>query len=174
MVTSVYWIATNTPGKIGVMPRPRGGEQLDDETRFLNIASVHTLVSLLTESESFELELDLEAEECARHEIEFVHFPIRDRQVPALDYATLSFLKTLVDQLSQCRNVVVHCRMGIGRSALIAAAVLVLNGAKPDETFSAISKARGCPVPDTEEQRRWISTFAQTHQNIQPISDLWL
>jgi protein-tyrosine phosphatase len=174
MVTEIYWMATKTPGKIGVMPRPRGGEQLDAEVQSLHDADVGTLVSLLSESEVFELELHPEEEACIKYGIEFVNFPIRDRQTPAFDYATLSFLKNLANQLSQGRNIVTHCRMGIGRFALVAAAILVLSGLEPDDAFAAIRQARGCQVPDTEEQRQWVVKFARTHQNIQPTSNLWL
>jgi hypothetical protein len=45
---------------------------------------------------------------------------------------------------------------GIGRSSLLAAAVLVEDGVDPDEAWDLIS-ARGYAVPDTEEQRIWLT-----------------
>ena len=50
----------------------------------------------------------------------------------------------------------VHCRMGIGRSSLLLAALLVRSGTSPEDAFQLISAARGLPVPDTDEQRQWL------------------
>ncbi|GGV35767.1 hypothetical protein GCM10010495_60950 [Kitasatospora herbaricolor] len=57
---------------------------------------------------------------------------------------------------------VTRCRAGIGRSSLLAAALLVLGGADPDTVLGGadpdtawhrIERARGLAVPDTAEQR---------------------
>ena len=48
----------------------------------------------------------------------------------------------------------------IGRSALIAASLLVLAGLAPDEALQRIQIARGAPVPETTAQRDWIARFA--------------
>ncbi len=52
--------------------------------------------------------------------------------------------------------------MGIGRAAVIAACVLAMLGVAVDTAFEAIAVARGCPVPDTLEQRAWVAQFAAT------------
>jgi hypothetical protein len=59
-------------------------------------------------------------------------------------------------RLDADESVVVHCRQSIGRSAVIAALLLVSAGEKADQAFSRIERARGCLVPDTEEQRAWV------------------
>jgi protein-tyrosine phosphatase len=58
--------------------------------------------------------------------------------------------------------VVIHCRQGVGRSALIAACVLVLRGVSVEKVFDLIENARGCSIPDTEEQRDWVNQFAES------------
>lgn len=50
-------------------------------------------------------------------------------------------------------------REGIGRSALLAASLLVHSGVGAEKAFERIEKARGCPVPDTAEQRHWVEQF---------------
>ena len=47
MLTEIYWIRLDQPGAIGVMPRPRGGDWLEDEIANLCRLGVTTLVSLL-------------------------------------------------------------------------------------------------------------------------------
>ena len=51
----------------------------------------------------------------------------------------------------------VHCRMGIGRSGMIAAGILMYFGKDADQAFSEVSLVRGRPVPDTQEQLEWVS-----------------
>jgi protein-tyrosine phosphatase len=59
------------------------------------------------------------------------------------------------------KAVAVHCRMGIGRSALIAACLLKSQCIGVDKAFAMIARARGFSVPDTEEQREWVKAFAE-------------
>ena len=123
-------------------------------------AGVDVLVSALTSAEVQELGLNEEARECAQHGLIFISFPIEDRSLPA----SPTHFAALVDQLSEYsasgKAVAVHCRAGIGRSSLIAACVLVKKGASPDSAFRAIEESRGCPVPDTPEQRQWVGWFS--------------
>ncbi|MFJ9448299.1 hypothetical protein ACIRRH_41785 [Kitasatospora sp. NPDC101235] len=64
-------------------------------------------------------------------------------------------LHELAERLQGGAHVVTHCRAGIGRSSLLAAALLVLNGVDPDTAWKHIERARGLAVPDTAEQREW-------------------
>ncbi|MEM6884289.1 MAG: protein-tyrosine phosphatase family protein, partial [Verrucomicrobiota bacterium] len=52
--------------------------------------------------------------------------------------------------------VVAHCRAGIGRSSLCAAALLSHFGISGDESLKLIANARGLSIPDTQEQRDFI------------------
>ena len=50
-----------------------------------------------------------------------------------------------------------HCWGGVGRSSLFAAALLVARGTDADTALARIAAARGVPVPETDEQRAWVS-----------------
>jgi protein-tyrosine phosphatase len=162
MYTPIYWIDDNYPGRLGLMARPRGGDWLDDEMRALRHAGVDLLVSLLTETEQVTLDLLDEADACAASQIAFCSLPILDRQVPPLNTATITFVRDLACRREQGAHLVLHCRMGIGWSALIAASVLVVLGMPAAAAWAQIEQARGCPVPDTPEQRAWVEQFART------------
>jgi protein-tyrosine phosphatase len=69
-------------------------------------------------------------------------------------------VKELDQALSTGKNVGIHCRQGIGRSATIASSLLVMRGIDPEEALIRVANARGCRVPDTIEQREWIRSFA--------------
>ncbi|MBI5544188.1 MAG: dual specificity protein phosphatase family protein [Deltaproteobacteria bacterium] len=160
MYSPIYWIPESRLGRLAVTPRPRGGEWLDDEVIAWRDAGVATVVSLLTHPEAAELLLEEEAARCRANGIAWISFPIPDRQVPASLDDTRKLVAQIADVLRQGLGVIIHCRMGIGRSALIAASVLVSQGIGVQEAFAAISKARGVGVPDTEEQRTWVAGFS--------------
>jgi protein-tyrosine phosphatase len=144
------------------MPRPRGGDWLEDEVAAWCKAGVHSVLSLLTAEETEELDLGQEADLCERAGLKFVSFPIEDRQVPTSRKAVEALVHSLVKWLKEGKNVAIHCRQGIGRSGLIAAAALLLGDDNVDDVLEALTKARRCEVPETPEQRRWVEAFAQS------------
>ena len=149
---------------LAIMPRPRGNEGLEDEIISLKSFGVKAIVSLLEPGEIIELELDMEPVFCERNEIIFLNFPIADRQVPASFEETLTLVKKLSDFIDAGKKVAIHCRQGVGRSSLIAACVLVFQGASSKNVFERIAKARSCQVPDTNEQIDWVALFANKFQ----------
>lgn len=142
------------------MPRPRGGDWLEDEIRSLKSSGVEAVVSLLERAEIEELDIVEEQALCESNGISFLSFPIPDRNVPPSGRGALDFAGSILHLLQSGKSVVVHCRQGVGRSALIAACVMALGGVPVDEAFDKIEDARGCPVPDTPEQRRWVAHLA--------------
>jgi protein-tyrosine phosphatase len=161
MQVRIYWIDGIESGRLGIMPRPRGGDWLEDEIRSLKMSDVDAVVSLLEPEEITELDITEEKSLCEANGISYLSFPIRDRKIPLSKRDALDFARMLVNLLQDGRRVVIHCRQGVGRSALIAACVLVLSGVSVEKAFEKIEDARGCAVPDTEEQRRWVVQFAE-------------
>jgi protein-tyrosine phosphatase len=142
--------------------RPRGGDWLEDEMAGWRKAGIDTVLSLLSPEEERDLDLKNEAREVKKHEMKFLSFPIQDRQVPGSQTELVAVLENLEADLSAGKNVVIHCRQGIGRTGLMAACLLVTKGLSSGAAISTLSGARGAPVPETEEQRRWIDYFAAT------------
>ena len=66
------------------------------------------------------------------------------------------FIVNLGDKLEKGASIVIHCRMGIGRSSIIAGAILLKFGFSATDIIKMISSARGISVPDTEEQLDWL------------------
>jgi protein-tyrosine phosphatase len=161
MRIDLYWIALDTPGKLTIMPRPRGGDWLEDELTALVWSGVGVVISLLTPSELAELGLEREAAGCDDLGLRHIAFPIPDRSIPASMEAAAALAGEIAALLRSGTNVVIHCRIGIGRSAVVAGCVLVSLGASVGEAFERIGAARGQVVPDTEEQRVWLEAFAR-------------
>ena len=68
--------------------------------------------------------------------MDFVSFPIPDRQAPTSDSELAVALEKVDASLSSGKNVVIHCRQGIGRTGLVAACLLVSKGL--DRTLRSI------------------------------------
>jgi protein-tyrosine phosphatase len=160
MKPTLFMIERDRLGRLATMACPRGGDWLDGEMEGLSAQGVDVLVSALTDSELVELGLTCEPELAARAGLTYVSFPIPDRGAPATTAPMTDLVGNLKEHLAAGRFVVAHCRAGIGRSSLVAAAVLVQEGLSPEEAWERISAARGLTVPDTEVQQAWLAAFA--------------
>jgi protein-tyrosine phosphatase len=133
---------------------------LDEITGWLR-SGVNVIVSLLTCEEERDLDLANEAAEARAHGMTFVSFPIHDRQVPGSESGLSKALEKLDRELAAGKNVVVHCRQGVGRAGLVGACLLLTKGIDPETSIRRLSAARGASVPETPEQRRWIDRYAE-------------
>jgi protein-tyrosine phosphatase len=173
MPTTLYWIDGPWQGRLAIVPRPRGGDWLEDEVRSWRAAGLDVVVSLLTPDEISEFDLRQQAQWCRTHGVEFISFPIPDRGTPASRDAVAALVHDLEKALMAGRTVALHCRQGIGRSALLAACLLVSAGLDADAAFRRIRAARGCPVPDTIEQQEWVRAFAGQPAAVKESSPPW-
>lgn len=154
-------------GKISIMPHPRGGDQLSNDIKMLAFDGVDVLVSLLTPGEEAKLNLAQEAEHCCSQGIVYRSYPIIDLSVPPFSRGTFALLEELKGYLAQNKHVAVHCWMGLGRSPLIAAGVLVLNGFSSERACEMLSVARKHAVPEMPEQRAWIWALLEKYEEFQ-------
>jgi protein-tyrosine phosphatase len=159
-LSRLYWVDGPWPGKLALAARPRGGDWLQDELADWQRTGVHSILSLLTPEEERDLDLRDEANEARRLGLEFASVPIPDRQVPRSDAELGRALNNISETLSDGKNILIHCRQGVGRTGLVAACLLVKSGMSPSAAVDAVSAARGVAVPETEEQRNWIERYA--------------
>lgn len=152
--TEIHWVDVRR-GRLGIMARPRGNDGLPAEVRAWAVLNAHTVVSLLETAEADALGLQDEQVLCALCGIEFVRFPVPDHRVPEAPDRFFALAEELATLVAGGKTVLIHCRAGIGRSALLAAAIIVRNGCSADEAFDALSRARGVVVPETLEQENW-------------------
>ena len=158
-MTGIFWIEGSPGPPLAVVLCPLGQAGLKQELLRIRRGGVQTLVSLLEQGEAKWLGLADEGPQAERLGLRFLSFPIPDTCVPADASAFRSFVEGLAGRLRAGERLGVHCRGSIGRSTVTAACALIHLGWKPEAALSAIESARGCPVPGTEEQLRWILRY---------------
>jgi protein-tyrosine phosphatase len=160
MPNRIYWLYEFiSSARLGIMARPRGNEWLEEEILDLRKQKTDVVVSLLERHEVSELGLSKEGSLCIQTGIEFISFPIQDRSTPDSLNSVLQLLHTLCDKLEKGKNIVIHCRMGIGRASIIAGALIQKHRKKTEEVIGLIGRARGLKIPDTDEQERWLKSM---------------
>ena len=169
---ATYWVV---PGRllVGEHPASRSrADSMDRLRRFLD-TGVTCFVDLTepAESPSYEPLLPLATPEGRR--IEYMREPIRDHGVPEDDERMGQVVDTVDAALEAGHVVYLHCRAGIGRSAMVAACWLASRaGAGKDplprlqDLWQQSSRSRDWPsVPETREQaafvRRWAAQFGR-------------
>jgi|SRR6516162_2508191 protein-tyrosine phosphatase len=159
--TDVYWIQGPWSGRLATSSLPFGGAWLEDDMASWRQEGVDIVVSLLTQAEIKDADLGQQPESCSARGMEMISFPIWDRSVPSSREEVLELVRYLDRKLREEKKILIHCRAGIGRSSLLAACLLVYSGLDWEAALQNISRVRGCPVPDTLEQRDWVAKFAR-------------
>ena len=158
MRAELYEIIPCPMGRLATMPRPRGGDWLRGEIESFKISGVTDMISMLTPAEETELDLQSEQRYCEEFGLGFHRHPVADRGIP-MQPAFGEFIDSLLPILRQGGFLAIHCRAGIGRASVTAAALLCGLGMRSSEAMDLISQARGFEIPDTEVQRDFISNF---------------
>ena len=154
--------ASITPGRATAQDTSAAGASVDEsgiDPYFLE--SGNLAPAERNEIEEFELGGAEDAAQKAK--IELWRFPIPDREVPLLRDVE-AVVDRAVSALHDCRNVAFHCRQGIGRSGIMAAATIIRLGETADFALECVSSARGRGVPDTVEQEQWVREFEKCSQ----------
>ena len=159
MHANLFWVDGSWPGRLAIAPRPRGADWLDDELKAFRRAGIHVVVCLLTDDEMADLDLRKEPDLCRANAMQWISLPIEDRGVPTDMDETRIILAKAADALREGRNVLVHCRQGIGRAGMAAVGILSLLGVDPTAAIDLGSAARGQAIPETIQQREWALNF---------------
>jgi predicted protein tyrosine phosphatase len=150
------WVNADGRFRLAIMPRP-DGMRLEEHLTELKARGAEVIVSMLDRDEAIFMGLGDEAVLCERVGIKFYNHPVPDHSTPTDRAATEAFARTLLGDLEAGRGVVIHCFAGIGRSATMAATVMILAGFPLDDACRRLSAARCLRVPETIEQLEWLS-----------------
>lgn len=158
----IYPVDGPWPGRLALCARPRAGGWLEDDIRTLKRSGYDLLVSALTPNEIARLGLQDLPYACHMNGVRSFQFPIGNLMVPERERA-IPALQSWLQTLEQGEGVALHCWATVGRSPTLAAALLVLSGVEPETAWARLASARGREVPDTHEQRAWVSNLLDEH-----------
>jgi protein-tyrosine phosphatase len=158
-LSSIFWIDCEPRVPLAIVLCPRGDHMLRDEMIHLKQGGIQTLVSLLEKDEAAWLGLKDEARLAAQAGMQFISHPIPDANVPLDPVEFRVFVADLASRLQAGERIGVHCRGSIGRSTIAAACALIHLGWPARNALAVIEAARGCPVPNTLPQERWILQY---------------
>ena len=134
MFAQPYWITS----QLAIVPRPRGGDWLEDEVTALREAGIEVVVSMLQENEAAELGLEHESAATTNARLQFVNFAIPDRGTPTDKQAFIKFLLLLENYLASGKRIGIHCRACIGRASVAAASLLIRAGVTSEQAWAQI------------------------------------
>ncbi len=123
-------------------------DSLDADLRWLRSQGIGAILSLT--------ETPLPAEQIERHALTMLHLPIDDQAAP-----TQADLTTALDYIDQQqvagRGVLVHCRIGEGRTGSILAAYLIRQGTTPAQALARLRAIRPGAVSSPAQQEALIA-----------------
>lgn len=158
-MSKLHFADTSLPGRLAVAPCPPAAPELHDALRRWRAEGIQLVVSLLASDEAEELGVGDEDIACRAHDIEFLSIPVPDHWIPDDAGAFDAGVGLATGRLLAGKGVVAHCMAGIGRSPMFAACVLVRTGFDAATACRLLSEARRFPVPEMEEQRRWVDAY---------------
>jgi ADP-ribosyl-[dinitrogen reductase] hydrolase len=123
------------------------------------------VITLLEDHELKELRVAQLGDEVERRGMAWLQVAVPDVNVPSgRQRAHWMFAATMAGNLlDRGESVLIHCKGGLGRTGLAAAALLVEKGASPDDAIRAVRQAR----PDTienNEQEAWVKSISPPAQ----------
>lgn len=160
-----------SPGRLGlyIAPGKQGlslfgsahARDLSPDLERLRALGTHSLVTLLEDHEMDLLHIHPLLREAQAWALEALHLPIRDVDVPtAAQQAQVKNLACAIRvRREDGRNVVVHCRGGLGRSGILAACVLTLYCLPVDSAIDVVRSARAGAI-ETYAQEQYVRTYA--------------
>ena len=97
------------------------------------------------------------AQAIARTPLQWLQEPITDMATPgpASMAAWRAQGAALLQALNSGQRVLVHCAAGLGRTGMLVAKLLVLNGVRADEAIAQVRRARPGTI-ETEAQAEWV------------------
>ena len=142
-----------------MMPAPVFEGDVFNTVQSLSGLRIRHLASLVEPHETKTLGLERLREATDFHHINLYSFPITDRHPPMAFEGFNALADTLSRRFSAGESTGIHCKSGIGRSGILACAILAKLGLSFDQALALIANHRGLDAPNTKRQLDWLEKF---------------
>jgi len=141
-------------GCIAIVPCPGQARSLAEDIDLLQRWGASLVVTLAQQSELERLGVARLGDELRTRGIAWLHAPIADYGVPDAAFEALwtEAGRRVRQLLRQERNVVFHCRAGLGRSGTMAARTLVELGWVPHLAIAEVRRVRPGAIETAEQE----------------------
>ena len=163
--TEVFTIDSIGKGRLAIMAHPASTGSVASTISEIATLGFHQVASLLELAEANALGLAEEGELVTAQSMKFVSFAIPDMGLPACSEDFTRLAQLLFTEINSGTNTLIHCRGGIGRSGLLAAAVLLQCGKDVQTAFAQVSLMRDRQVPETAQQGDWLQASHEAKIN---------
>ena len=158
-LVDIAHIMSNNSDKIGKLyismapgkKDSKWNRDLDEDLECIINHDIDIVVCLLQWSELNTLNIidyPLKAQELG---LTFFHLPIKDRNVP-LQKDVISIIPIIVHHLAQGKNILIHCRAGLGRAGLICACCLIHFGYGGRSAIDVVRTLRPYAIQTTQQE----------------------
>lgn len=151
---------TLCPGKKD--PGQGWDRDLDEDMRAIRDWGASVVVSLIEPHEFDFLRVPGLADAVARHDMRWLHLPVRDVDIPdeRFELGWQSAGPTIHQRLRAGERILIHCRGGLGRTGLVAALILAERGCDPREAIRRVRSARPGAI-ETAAQEQYVLKAAR-------------
>ncbi len=143
-------------GILGIAPMPGVSGEYDQDLAHLQDWKPAMVVSMTEEDELAAAGVTTLARDLQHSGTRWFPFPVPDRGIgdPMQEGAWHTICDTALSALRGGGRVLIHCRMGCGRSGMAAMRIMVATGQSPKAALARLRDLRPCAV-ETREQQRW-------------------
>jgi ADP-ribosyl-[dinitrogen reductase] hydrolase len=150
-----------TDARTGVWDR-----NLDDDMKAIKAFEAAALVTLMPDGELQSLGVYSEQvrDKASELGIEWFQLPIPDQGIPDQSFETVwtAVEPRLLALLRAGRNIVIHCKGGLGRTGTIAALLLIECGADPEMAVRSVRNARPGAIENTRQEQYVLAKLRNT------------
>ncbi len=150
---------TFAPGKRDVGQFGRWRRDLEpDLLRLRDVYCASVLVSMVQPHELQELDIESLYDRAGEVGLKVIRFPVADGSVPQSVETAAVVVRQILRHVEDGRNVVLHCRGGLGRTGLVAACCLVALGQTAPAAMRIVRAARPRTI-ETSIQEAFVKRF---------------
>ena len=157
----IDWIPTALwPGRLGLTQAPgQPGRDMAADMTTLAREGANVIAPLLLDEEFSRLGMHDYHTQAEAQALTVAPCPIQNGSVPDDLPAFAAYLDELMDQLLDGRNLVLHCRGGVGRAGLVAACLLVQAGMPADAATELVRATRHPSALENAAQVQFLHDF---------------
>lgn len=133
------------PGHLILTPCPGTKDAcLGEALATLKAAGAKALITLMPDAELAANQASDLAEQCAKHDLEWLHLPVADEQAPQDDFdaAWSRQREQIISLLADNATLAIHCKGGSGRTGLLAARILIEQGVARETAVRQVQALR--------------------------------